>query len=86
MSRSLSVGGLASDFGMLGSAISDVQPVFGRLIEYARRKHGLSIEKLAEEADVDLAAVVEIERNDRVLPEARTVYQLAAGTRSPPVG
>jgi transcriptional regulator with XRE-family HTH domain len=83
-SRSLSVGGLASDFGMLRSAISDVQPVFGRLIEYARRKHGLSVEKLAEQAGVDLAAVVEIERNDRVLPEVRTVYQLAQVLNLPP--
>jgi HTH-type transcriptional regulator, competence development regulator len=82
--RSLSVGGLASDFGMLRSAISSVQPVFGRLIEYARRKQGLSVESLAEQADVDLAAVVEIERNDRVVPEVRTVYQLAQVLNLPP--
>jgi transcriptional regulator with XRE-family HTH domain len=82
--RSLSVGGLASELGMLRAAISGVQPVFGRLIEYARRKHGMSVEKLAEEADVDLAAVVEIERNDRVVPEVRTVYQLAQVLDLPP--
>jgi HTH-type transcriptional regulator, competence development regulator len=82
--RCLSVGGLASDLGMLRSATADVQPVFGRLIEYARREHGLSVEKLAEEADVDLAAVVEIERNDRVVPEVRTVYQLAQVLNLPP--
>jgi HTH-type transcriptional regulator, competence development regulator len=75
--RSLSVGGLASDLGMLRAGTADVQPVFGRLIEYARRKRGLSVEDLAEQAEVDLAAVVEIERNDRVLPEIRTVFQLA---------
>ena len=75
--RSLSVGGLASDLGMLRAVTSDVQPVFGRLIEYARRRQGLSVEELAEQADVDLAAVIEIERNDRVLPETRTVFQLA---------
>ena len=46
--RSISVGGLASDLGMLASGSSNVQPVFGRLIELARRKQGLTLEKLAE--------------------------------------
>jgi transcriptional regulator with XRE-family HTH domain len=82
--RSLSVGGLAFDLGLLRSVTPDVQPVFGRLIEYARRKRGLSVEELAEPADVDVAAVVEIERNDRVLPEIRTVFQLAQVLDLPP--
>jgi hypothetical protein len=37
----------------------------------------LSVEKLAEQASVDLAVGVEIETNDRVVPEVRTVHQLA---------
>jgi HTH-type transcriptional regulator, competence development regulator len=82
-SGSISVGGLASDFGMLRSAPSDVQPVFGRLIEYARRTQGLSVEKLAEQADVDLAAIVEIETHNGVVPEVRTVYQLAQALNLP---
>lgn len=60
-----------------------MQLVFGRLIEYARRRHGLSVENLAERADVDLAAIVEIETNDRVIPEVRTVYQLAQALKLP---
>ena len=82
--RSLSVGGLAADLGMLPSAPSDVQPVLGRLIEYARRMRGLSIETLAELADVDLAAIVEIETLGRAVPEVRTVYQLGQALNLPP--
>jgi len=47
------------------------------LIEFARRNQGLTVEKLAERADVDLAAILEIETDDRAVPEERTVYQLA---------
>ena len=82
--RSISVGGLASDLGMLASGSSNVQPVFGRLIELARRKQGLTLEKLAEQADIDLEAIVEIETQDRVVPEVRTVYQLAQALKLPP--
>ena len=82
--RSISVGGLASDLGMLSAGKSNVQPVFGRLVEYARRKLGLSVEKLAERADVDLAAIVEIETDNRAVPEVRTVYQLAQALHLPP--
>ena len=82
--RSLSVGGLAADLGMLPSAPSDVQPVLGRLIEYARRKRGLSIEKLAEQADVDLAAIVEIETHESAVPEVGTVFKLGQALDLPP--
>ena len=81
--RSLSVGGLASDLGMLSTTSSLLQPVFGRLIEYARRKQGFSVEKLAERADIDLAAIVEIETQGRTIPEVRTVYQLAEALKLP---
>jgi transcriptional regulator with XRE-family HTH domain len=47
------------------------------LIEYARRERGFSLETLARQADVDLAAVVEIERDPKAVPEPRTVRRLA---------
>jgi len=75
--RSISVGGLASDLGMLSTDTGIVQPAFGRLIEFARREQGLSVERLAELAAIDLAALLEIENDEKVLPEVRTVYQLA---------
>jgi len=50
---------------------------FGRFVRLMRRDRGLTIEKLAEEADVDISELVEIEEDTRHRPEPRTVYQLA---------
>ncbi|MCK5911075.1 MAG: helix-turn-helix transcriptional regulator [Caulobacter sp.] len=50
---------------------------FSSLVEYMRRKRGFSMEKLAEEAEIDLAEVVSIERDAHFRPEPRTVFQLA---------
>lgn len=74
---SFSVGGLAADLGLLPSSSTRVQSAFSRLVEYARRKEGLSVERLAQAADVDLEAIVDIETEASVIPDARTVYQLA---------
>jgi len=49
----------------------------GPLVHLTRRKHSLSIEKLAEEARVDLAEVISIERDPSFRPEPRTVFQIA---------
>lgn len=51
--------------------------VFGRFIRLMRRQHGLTVEKLAEDADVEVTDLVEIEDDARHKPEPRTVYQLA---------
>lgn len=60
-----------------------MQHVFGRLIEYARREQGLTVERLAEQADVDLGELVEIERDDDFMPQLRTVHQLASVLKLP---
>jgi HTH-type transcriptional regulator, competence development regulator len=78
----ISVGGLAQELGYLRGApvavAAVVTPrVFGKLIEFARRQVGWSAEQLAKEANVDLAEVVNIERERDFVPQARTVYQLA---------
>ena len=52
-------------------------PAFGRLINLWRRKRGLRIEILADKARIDVAELIEIERNLNYVPEPRTVYQLA---------
>jgi len=57
--------------------IEDSNVVFGRFIKLMRRRRGITTEKLAEDADVDLAELVEIEDDARFKPEQRTVYQLA---------
>ena len=81
--RSISVGGMAADFGILGAISPQAPGVFGRFVEYARRAMGLSVEQLAEKADVDLAEVVEIETQHNVVPQLRTVYQLANALKLP---
>ena len=74
---SIAVGGLAHDMGMLQAPAAEGPKVFGRLIEYARREKGLSVEALAEAANVELAEVVAIETESNVVPMPRTVFQLA---------
>lgn len=50
---------------------------FGRFVQLMRRNRGLTIEKLAEDSDVEIAELVEIEDDARHKPQGRTVYQLA---------
>lgn len=52
-------------------------PAFGRLISLSRRSKGLTMEKLAELARVDLDEVLNIEETAEYIAEPRTVCQLA---------
>jgi transcriptional regulator with XRE-family HTH domain len=81
--RSVSVGGLAVDFGMPAPGVSSIRPAFGRLVEFARRDQGLTVEELAERAGVDLAALLEIENDDRAVPEVKAVHRLAQALHLP---
>lgn len=81
---SVSVGGLASDFNLLTAIPGESQRVFGRLIEFARRKNSLTVEQLAAKADIDLAVIVDIETQASPTPNVRTVYQLANALELPP--
>lgn len=75
---SVAAGGLAHDLGVLRPPQAQEGPrVLGRLIEFARRAKGLSLEELAQRADVDLAELVSVERDEGPAPTPRTVYQLA---------
>jgi transcriptional regulator with XRE-family HTH domain len=74
---SISVGGLAADLGLLHSSDPPAGLAFGRLINLARRKLGLSIEVLADKADVELSELLLIERGEDIKPSPRTVYRLA---------
>ncbi len=51
---------------------------FGSLVEAMRRKNGLTMERLAEKARVDVAEIRNIERDAHYRAEPRTVYQLAS--------
>ena len=50
---------------------------FGRFIRLMRRSWSLSLEKLAEDADIDIGELVGIEDDVHYEPEARTVSKLA---------
>lgn len=55
----------------------ELNVAFGRFVRLMRRNRGLTIEKLAETADVEITELVAIEDDTRHKPEVRTVYQLA---------
>jgi HTH-type transcriptional regulator, competence development regulator len=55
----------------------DLRLAFGRFVRLMRRERGLSVEKLAERAALDLSELVSIEEDLDFRPEPRTVYQLA---------
>lgn len=76
---SVSVGGLAAEIGLLSSkqTTNPIEPIFGRFIELARRNLGMTLEELADKADIDLAEIVAIESHDDTVPNVRTVFNLA---------
>lgn len=81
----IGVGLLASDLvfnGELAShrsapKIEESHVAFGRLVRLMRRDNGFSIEKLAEDADIDIEELIDIEEDAHFRPDVRTVYQLA---------
>lgn len=85
--ESVSVGGLACDFGNLRSARPKESPVtkaaLGKLIELSRRDRGLSREDLARRADIDLAELLSIERGEIAHVEPYTVTKLAQALELP---
>ncbi len=49
----------------------------GRFINLMRRDQGLSIEALAEKADIEIGELLSLENNAAHLPDVRTLYQLS---------
>jgi transcriptional regulator with XRE-family HTH domain len=62
---------------------SELRVAFGRFVKLLRRNHGLSIEELAEKAEIDEIELINIEEDVRHSPEPRSVYQLARCFRLP---
>jgi len=88
----ISVGGLISRVGSLqevgqaaGSGFEVTQLAFVRLLRLARRERRLSLAQLADQADIDLIEVVNLEMGRTSPPSPRTVYQLASLLRLPSV-
>lgn len=65
---------------MQSSSETDIETrfAFGSLVEAMRRRNGLTMEKLAEKARIDVAEIRNIERDAHHRAEPRTVYQLAS--------
>jgi HTH-type transcriptional regulator, competence development regulator len=61
----------------VSEAVEESNVVFGRFVRLMRRHQGLTLEKLAEDADIEITDLVEIEDDARHKPEPRTVFQLA---------
>lgn len=56
---------------------------FAKLINLQRRAHKLSMEALAEQADIDLVELYSIEHEGEFHPEPRTVFRLAETLKLP---
>ncbi len=84
----ISVGGFAHDLGLLQPAEHNPlrQTALGKLVEFARRKNGMSLEDLARRADIELADLVAIEQGGVVAIEPRTVCQLCIALELPQAG
>src|ERR1700720_331088 len=81
----ISVGGLISTLDptcqtelTTTQSVETTKTAFVRLLQLARRERRLSLEKLAEKADIDLAVLVKIETDEAFEPDLRTVHQLAS--------
>lgn len=79
----IGAGLLASDPVFYGELIEqpaqeEAQVAFGRFVRLMRRDRGLNRERLADDADIDILELVNIEENPYFKPEVRTVYQLSA--------
>jgi transcriptional regulator with XRE-family HTH domain len=61
----------------ISTSIDDTRIAFGRFVHLMRRQRGFSIEKLADEAALEVGELVRIEEDLDYTPEPRTVYQLA---------
>lgn len=84
-SHFISVGGLISTLDPTCQTeiasipnVETTKTAFIRLLQLARRERRLSLEKLAEKADVDLAELLKIETDESFTPGLRTVSQLAS--------
>ncbi len=58
-------------------AAEETRIAFGKFVNLMRRRRGLSLERLADAADLDASELLVIEDDVHYVPEPRTVYKLA---------
>ncbi|WP_436399588.1 helix-turn-helix domain-containing protein [Roseobacter sp. S98] len=78
----IGAGVIAADPMFTHEAGADESPeasrlALGRFINLMRRDQGLSIEALAEKADIEIGELLSLENNAAHLPDVRTLYQLS---------
>lgn len=61
----------------LPAAVEETRIAFGRFVNLMRRRRGLSMEQLAQVADLDASELLVIEDDLHYVPEPRTVFKLA---------
>lgn len=71
---------LSSDEGRV-AVLDESRIAFGRFVHLNRRKLKLSLEAMAETADIEIAELMNIEHDASYEPEPRTIYQLANAFR-----
>ncbi|MBX3415810.1 MAG: helix-turn-helix transcriptional regulator [Pirellulales bacterium] len=76
--QSVAAGGLLVDLGVFREIAPGSPPVFGRLIEFARRSKGWNVEEMAKLAEVSVGELISIEQEHDFEPQVRTVYKLGA--------
>jgi HTH-type transcriptional regulator, competence development regulator len=60
-----------------GAPAEDSRIAFGKFVNLMRRRRGLSMEQLADAAEIDASELLVIEDDVHYMPEPRTVYRLA---------
>lgn len=60
-----------------GQRFEPTHLAFGRLVQLLRRQKSLTVERLAEQARIEMEEVLQIETNVEFRPDQRTVFQLA---------
>lgn len=63
--------------GAHGMVAEETRIAFGKFVNLMRRRRGLSLERLADAADLDASELLVIEDDVHYVPEPRTVYKLA---------
>jgi HTH-type transcriptional regulator, competence development regulator len=69
---------------LLGADLAtEMRLAFGRFVELMRRRHGWTIQRLAEHADVDIGELLAIEKDPHHETELSAVYGLAKVLKVP---
>ncbi|QNN23368.1 helix-turn-helix transcriptional regulator [Planctomycetales bacterium ZRK34] len=83
----ISVGGLAAELGAPSPdeplLLKAIAPAFAKLVELARRANHLTVEELAEKANIEITELLAIESGGSLDLEPRTVFQIAKTLKLP---